>query len=57
MIENFLDIYKNWISKKEQISLKSKQNKSLKVDQKFMFKEASWQITQWDLLIYEVRIS
>jgi len=35
--------------KKEQISFKSKQNKSLIVDAKFMFKKASWQITQWIL--------
>jgi len=41
--------------KKEQISFKSKQNKSLKVDGKFMFKEVSWKIIN-EIYLYEVRI-
>jgi len=46
MIENLLGfLYVTFIriefQKKEQISFKSKQNKSLKVDAKFMFKKAS----------------
>jgi hypothetical protein len=46
MIENILHfLYVTFIridfQKKEQISFKSKQNKSFKVDGKFMFKEAS----------------
>ncbi len=57
MIENLLGfLYVTFIriefQKKGQISFKSKQNKSLKVNAKFMFKKASWQITQWDLFIW-----